>query len=313
MITKNSNQLTNTVALFGEVLADVFPDKTVLGGAPYNVARHLRAFALNPILITRTGNDQLREQFLTEFAKLEMDHSGVQCDTIYPTGQVNVQMQNGAHTFDILPDQAYDHIDAELTHVAIMSARPNLVYFGTLAQRAEESRLALDTFLNDAKGRNEAKPPRFLDVNLRHPWYNKQLISHSLQRADIVKVNEEELSVIGQMFSAPEASGKPCGIFLMQKFGFKLLLVTCGGAGAWALTNGGVEANTAGQNIGSELVDTVGAGDGFSAVCILGIVQKWPILQMLSRANAFAAELCKVRGAAPASAEFYLPFLKDWS
>lgn len=299
--------MKKTIALFGEVLADVFPDGAVLGGAPYNVARHLRAFEQNPILVTRTGNDPLREQLLVELSHLGMNDAYVQCDPVYPTGQVNVHMQNNKHTFEILSNQAYDHIHAGMTHLAMLATHPDLVYFGTLAQRVVESRLALDTFLSDAKS------PRFLDMNLRHPWYDKHLIRRSMLRADIVKMNEEELTIVSEMFRAPDKGDKARGLFLMQKFSFQQLIITRGEAGAWALTTHGDEVSIAGEKIGNELVDTVGAGDGFSSICILGLLRGWPMQKMLTRAGAFATALCKIRGAAPASQDFYLPFITDWN
>lgn len=165
------------VGIFGEVLADIFPDETVLGGAPFNVARHLQAFGLHPVMITRTGNDALYAQFLQEMQRLNMDISGLQVDAIYPTGQVNVKLTNDGHQFEILENQAYDHIHAGITHMVTMSLKPEMVYFGTLAQRSMPSRLALDKFLEDGKC------PRFLDVNLRAPFYNKYTLKRSLSRS----------------------------------------------------------------------------------------------------------------------------------
>ena len=306
MVERSKNS-THVVALFGEVLADIFPDKTVLGGAPFNVARHLQAFEKHPVLVTRTGNDDLREKFLAELSRLGMDDSGVQCDPQYPTGQVNVYMKDDKHTFEILPNQAYDHIHAGVTHLITLATHPDLVYFGTLAQRVVESRLALDTFLSDAKC------PRFLDMNLRKPWYDKHMIRRSMLRSDIVKMNEEELDIVGDMFHAPSSNDRERGLYLMHKFGFKQLLITCGAAGAWTLTSEGEDAKVSGQKIDGELVDTVGAGDGFSAVCILGILHNWPMQLMLNRASAFATALCMIRGAAPEFRDFYLPFIRDWN
>ena len=295
-----------TVALFGEVLADVFPDRSVLGGAPYNVARHLQAFGQHPLLITRTGNDPLGKALEAEMADLGMDSSGVQCDAGYPTGQVLVHMENKGHRFDILPDQAYDHIHLGVTHMVTMSKHPDMAYFGTLAQRSLVSRLALDTFLSDAKC------PRFLDVNLRQPWYDKYTIRRSFLRADIVKINEEELTAITELFHIIGISGRDRGMYLMQKFDLDCLLVTCGADGAWALFRDGTEVHAQGQSPANEFVDTVGAGDGFSAICILGFLKQWPPGTMLSRANTFAAALCGVRGAAPENHDFYRPFIKEW-
>lgn len=298
---------TNTIALFGEVLADVFPEKTVLGGAPYNVARHLLAFAQHPVLITRAGNDELRDRFMAELTALGMDDAGVQTDPVYPTGQVNVQMEGATHRFEIKTNQAYDHIHAGVAHLVTLATHPDLAYFGTLAQRNVESRLALDTFLSDAKC------PRFLDMNLRAPWYDKHTIRRSLLRTEIVKLNEEELGIIAGMFDPKLTQARAQASFLMKRFDLSLLFITCGEAGAWALTNNGEEASVSGMALGDDFVDTVGAGDGFSAVCILGLLNQWPLDQILTRANQFATALCRVRGAAPANPSFYESFTEEWA
>jgi len=185
------------VALFGEVLADRFPDRSVLGGAPFNVARHLRAFGLHPVLITRTGNDELREELLASMARFEMDTLGVQCDPAHPTGQVMVRMEQGGHRFEIPPDQAYDFIHAGVTRLVALSTQPELIYFGTLAQRHKISRQALNSLFRSVGA------PRLLDVNLREPWYDAQTLKRSLLRADLVKINHEELASIARQLQLP--------------------------------------------------------------------------------------------------------------
>lgn len=295
----------NTIALFGEVLADVFPDRSVLGGAPYNVARHLQVFGQHPVLITRTGNDALRDEFLAEMTRLGMDDSGVQFDVNHPTGQVIVDIDENGHHFEILPDQAYDHIHAGVTHLITMKIQPSMVYFGTLAQRSLESRLALDMFLS------ETKSPRFLDINLRKPWYDKHIIRRSLLRADIVKINEEELLLVSELLKLPGTCGLEHGLGLIERFNLDYLLVTCGADGAWMLAKDGTETHAQGQKLHGSLVDTVGAGDGFSAICMLGLLANWPAALMLARANAFAAALCGIRGAVPDNLGFYRQFLED--
>lgn len=294
-----------TIALFGEVLADIFPSNTVLGGAPYNVARHLQAFNQHPVLMTRAGNDMLKDQFLAELTSLDMDNSGVQLDPVYPTGQVIVHMENGSHRFEIRDNQAYDHIHSGMTHLTTLAAKPDLAYFGTLAQRNIESRLALDTFLSDAKC------PRFLDINLRAPWYNKHMIRRSLLRTEIMKINEDELKIVSAMFDSSFKTDKDRALFLMEKFELSQLFITCGEHGAWALSSSD-EIKIEGHPLGSDLVDTVGAGDAFAAVCILGILLNWPTETTMLRASEFASELCKIRGAAPESHDFYLPYLESW-
>ena len=96
----------------GEVLFDVMPDGTrVLGGAPFNVAWHLHAFGLRPLMITRVGTDDSGDEVLAAMKSLGMDTSGVQRDGAHPTGRVQVELSEGEPTYHILADQAYDHID----------------------------------------------------------------------------------------------------------------------------------------------------------------------------------------------------------
>jgi len=294
------------VALFGEVLADVFPDGHILGGAPFNVARHLQGFGLKPVMISRTGNDALREELLAEMNARGMDTSGIQCDPQYPTGQVTVHMDAGGHRFEILPYQAYDYIHAGVTHMLTMSLKPDLVYFGTLAQRNMESRLALDNFLNDARS------PRFLDLNLRAPWYDKHTVRRSLLRADIVKMNEDELGALAILLRLPGKSLPELAMAMLKRFNLKLVVITRGEQGAWQLNASGQLQETGPQAMAQPLQDTVGAGDAFAAVYILGHLQEWEASLTLTRANQFASALCAIRGAAPHDPGFYQPFVQEW-
>jgi len=294
------------VALFGEVLADIFPDQSVLGGAPFNVARHLQAFGLHPVMISRTGNDALRDDLLREMDRLGMDKTGIQCDPTYPTGQVQVHMKDGGHSFDILPDQAYDHIHAGVTHMMIMSLKPELVYFGTLAQRGMESRLALDKFLADSKC------PRFLDINLRSPWYNKHTVRRSLLRSDIVKMNEDELEIVSDYFRISGNTPLLKAEALLDQFELNCLLITCGQNGAWLINRQHEVFSTTPAGNTQTVIDTVGAGDAFAAVFIIGLLSQWEMPVAMQRANQFAAALCGIRGGAPQNQDFYLPFKQEW-
>ncbi len=304
---KSHSHSGKVVALFGEILADIFPDQTILGGAPFNVTRHLNAFKLHPVLITRTGNDVLRDELMREMNRLELDISGVQYDPLYPTGQVKVILENGNHRYEILPDQAYDHIHAGLTHMITMALKPDMTYFGTLAQRGMESRLALDKFLSDGKS------PRFLDINLRKPWYNKHTIKRSLLRTDILKMNEEELDVIAQYFKVKGEDKPQIARLLADQFDISKVIVTNGDQGCWLLDEGRRLLSTGPGKIGQPLVDTVGAGDAFAAVFILGLLSDWDMQLTLLRANQFASAICGIRGAAPQSLDFYTRFRNEWS
>jgi len=294
------------VVLFGEVLADIFPDRAVLGGAPFNVARHLQAFGQYPVLISRLGHDALREEVLDMMSQYGMDTLGIQCGNTYPTGRVQVHMQDGQHQFEILPQQAYDFIHPAVVRMAVLSVHPKLVYFGTLAQRNEISRRALKTLLRSTDAL------KFLDINLRTPWYDEKTIRQSLHCADIIKLNIDELAVLAKMFKLHETEPLRQVRVLMNQFELKQAVVTCGEAGAWQVNQNGRKAEADVKYSLSKPVDTVGAGDGFSAVFILGTLLHWPMVTTLERANAFASSICGIRGAIPDQADFYLPFIHQW-
>lgn len=295
-----------TVILFGEVLADIFPERRVLGGAPFNVARHLRAFGLHPLLITRVGQDQLRDELLAAMTRFDMETLGVQSDPAYPTGQVTVRMDQQGHHFDIQAEQAYDFIDAEAACAAALSSSPRLVYFGTLAQRSATSRNALNALLQ------QLNVPKYLDINLREPWFDDATVERSLCYADTVKLNEDELMAISTQFDLPGATPLDRGRSLQQRFDLRSLQVTCGADGAWQLNADGTALHVEGTAAAENIIDTVGAGDGFAAVCITGQLLGWPPDLIVSRANTFAASICTLRGAIPPDEGFYSPFAKEW-
>ncbi|MFO7542873.1 MAG: PfkB family carbohydrate kinase [Thiobacillus sp.] len=295
-----------TVVLFGEVLADVFPDRTVLGGAPFNVACHLKAFGQHPVLITRLGDDALRDEVMNAMTRKELDTRGVQFDEQYPSGQVKVHIEEGGHRFEILPLQAYDFIAPEAARLALLAEQPALLYFGTLAQRHAVSRQALKTLLN------ETEAAKFLDINLRAPWYDTPTLRQSLQFADSMKINDAELGELAGLLDLPGGNPDEQAHALMEQFDLGQLLVTCGEAGAWQMGRDGKQVQVGIKRPVVHLVDTVGAGDGFASVFLLGTLRGWPIDTSLARANAFAAAICEIRGAVPDQVDFYEPFRKDW-
>ncbi len=292
-MTANPSPTAETVAIFGEVLADIFPEHSVLGGAPFNVARHLRTFGLRPIMISRTGGDALRDELLHEMTRMEMEIGGIQCDTAHPTGQVRVVLENGGHRFDILPDQAYDHICATSTREVLAANPPQLAYFGTLAQRSAASRQAATQFVA------ACACPVILDINLRAPWYDATTIADSLAAADIVKLNDEELAVVAQLLGLPGSTPEAQAAAMQQRFGLQQVLVTCGALGSWLLDDKQQVLRAIPVESHEPVVDTVGAGDAFAAVFIYGLLRGWEMPSTLQRASEYAAAICRLRGAAP--------------
>jgi len=292
------------VLLFGEVLMDRFPDRAVLGGAPFNVARHLRGFGLAPVLVTRIGMDSAGEEVLQAMGRFGMAMLGVQHDAAHPTGQVEIRLGTEGHSFDILPDQAYDHILGHDAQLVARCVRPELVYFGTLTQRAD-SHQALQAMLQASDAH------AFLDVNLRDPWVDMDVLRWTLQHADTVKVNEEELDRIAAWMDIGGDTPMTRGESLIARFGLHSLLVTRGEEGAWWLDSAGRHESVAGEPV-IDLVDSVGAGDAFASVCILGHLLRWPMSETLRRARQFAAGICRLRGAIPEDDRYYAPFSAAW-
>ncbi len=292
--------------LFGEVLFDCFPDRSrVLGGAPFNVAWHLRGFGLEPLLIGRIGDDAAGREVLDAMTDWGLDTSGIQIDPGHPTGQVQVRIEAGQPVFDILADQAYDHIDAAPALDAIGRAGgARLLYHGTLALRSEDSR---ETFATLSR---RLACPRCLDVNLRPPWTGPELVGPMLDGADWAKLNDHELREIAGWTGSATGDLSDLARQVRDDRRIGRLIVTCGAEGAMLLDDDGVRS---GRPVPvDEIVDTVGAGDAFSAVALLGLAGGWPAGRILAAALEFASIVCGRRGATIAERTVYEDCLDRW-
>ena len=286
--------------IMGEVLFDSFPDGTeVLGGAPFNVAWHLQAFGQDPLFISRVGSDPLGHAIRTAMEKWDMTTAGLQVDSNHPTGTVKVHLKNNEATFEIVEDRAYDHINAD-TLPSIKAC--SLLYHGSLALRNAESR----TTLNRLK--QKLNSGIFVDVNLRPPWWEKDSVCALLKEADWVKLNVEELRYLAVQGEDDAEKAE----ILQKWYEIDLLFVTRGSEGSSVRTAEGdtVEVNPV-RNL--EVVDTVGAGDAFASILLLGLINEWPLQLTMERAQSFASAIVGVRGATVMDLAFYKPFLKDWS
>ncbi len=297
---------TERPVVFGEVLFDVFPGgESVLGGAPFNVAWHLQGFGLEPVFISRIGMDANGEKVLEQMQAWGMETTGMQWDRLHPTGRVEVGLSNGQPSFTILPEQAYDYIDPELASRTLAGNNYSLLYHGSLINRSTASREALIQ-LHEKVGL-----PVFLDINLRSPWWDISLINKQLSTARWAKMNDDELVRIA-------SDGKNNGNTLEQtarqlclEHHLETLLITCGAKGAFLVEKG--QASVFRQAIKvPDLVDTVGAGDAFSAVMMIALIRQWPPDLALGRAGEFAAEICGRRGATLPDKEIYQQYTSKW-
>ncbi|MBC7453774.1 MAG: fructokinase [Massilia sp.] len=308
-----------TIVVFGEALVDDFITEQVVGGAPFNVARHLGAFAAAPLMLTRIGSDANGATVRAEFARFGMRDDGLQVDPVAPTGRVIVERSEGAHRFIILPDQAYDHIEAGPALAALARCEPATLYFGTLAQRASDSRDALFQVFAATPAR------RFLDLNMRADQVSERCVFASLQQGDIVKVNEDELRALFTWYTdlpadvdaaiMADARVLDACAALILTFSLTGLIVTLGARGAAYFGSDGVRVDAgaaATPAVAVKLVDTVGAGDAFSAIFLLGSARGWPLATTLARANEFAGAICGISGAVPSDNAFYQPWIARW-
>lgn len=309
----------STILLFGEVLVDRFPDRDVQGGAPLNVAYHLLrlgdGMGVVPVLVTRIGKDDYGHRLLEAMQAAGLPIYGVQQDSLHPTGVVRIALEDDgrSHRFEIEPNQAWDFIHADMARLVGLSSRPEWLYFGTLAQRAIPRPIAhpaAHPALRSLLKTTQAKA--FLDLNLRDPWVRKDVLRWSLGKAEVVKMNEDELLRVTHMMGLGGVSQIVLGKRLLHAFGIRQLLVTEGENGAWLLQSDGTYHHTEPTAPVTDPIDSVGAGDGFAAVFLLGLTQGWPVEQTLARAHRFAGEICRLRGAIPAADDFYQPFIKAW-
>jgi fructokinase len=285
--------------IFGEVLFDHFPGgKRVLGGAPFNVAWHLQAFGLAPRMLTRIGNDDEGREITALMTDWGLRRENVQIDPHQPTGSVQVSFEDGEPYYEIVEISAYDFIAAETIKPQTLSG---IFYHGTLAARHPVSRASLLSVINRHQG------TRFVDVNLRAPWWSSDTLTPLLEGADWVKLNEHELQSLQPNGQTLESAMRA----FSRRFSLDNLIVTRGERGALVLLRERdfLPITPTGHH---EVVDTVGAGDAFASAVLLGMHKNWPLEQMLERAQQFASALVGCRGATVQDRHFYQNFIKEW-
>lgn len=292
--------------VFGEVLFDCFPDgQEVMGGAPFNVAWHLQGFGARPLFVSRIGEDARGARVRAALGAWGMDDSGLQRDGRLPTGVVRIALDGTRHSFDILPDQAYDHIDRAAAVAAARSVTPALLYHGSLVTRAPVARDAL-AGLCDAGG-----VPAFVDINLRAPWWEPARIEPLMRGARWLKLNDEEIAALRPVSraAAPGEAALEAAVRLRAELGLERVILTCGAAGASYVEDRVISGRPPPV---PRLVDTIGAGDAFSAVTLLGLLHGWDARTSLERSLAFAARICGQRGATAADAPLYKEYREAW-
>lgn len=274
-----------TVTCIGELLWDVLPSGRVLGGALANVAFHLRQLGLPVRLVTRLGRDESGEAAREALRANGLPVDDVQWDDALPTGAAHVTLDAaGQAAYRFVTPAAFDAMEAP-------AFAPEVVVFGSLAQRDERSASALQAFVARAAR-------RVYDVNLRPPFTPMAIVARSLPLANVVKVNVEEAALLAQALSLP-VDLPAFAAELAGRYGIEVVCITRGpgGAAAW---RAGEWAEVPGVTV--EAVDTVGAGDAFLAALVQGWLAGAAPRELLERANRLGAYVAARRGAMPAHA-----------
>ena len=284
----------------GEVLWDMLPTGKEVGGAPGNFAYHCRKLGADAEVISRVGDDDLGHELLGFYSSVGLSIEHIVVDRKHPTGAVDVKLEtDGQAHYVFRDDVAWDHLHADADTLALLKTADAICY-GTLAGRRTESLRAIQAMI--------AAPPettlRVFDVNLRAPHYTPETVLVLLKSADILKLNDEELSVIGQMLgltlSTPTTLDPVSPArWLMDRYNYKLLVLTRGDRGSLLLAADGVSGYRMSdyRSRPVQVVDTVGAGDAFTAAAVIGFLAGRPLDEINRTASDLAAKVCTFPGA----------------
>jgi fructokinase len=274
----------------GEVLWDVFPKARHLGGAPFNVACHLKALGRDVAFASRVGRDALGEEILAAVESHEISTQLIQVDAKLPTGVVNVTFPAPeSPAYDIVRPSAWDAIEPAAALLDAASAA-DLLVFGTLAQREERSRQTIHEAIGRCPG------TVVCDVNLRPPYDDAGVVESSLRRATVAKLNDDEVLKLAEWFTLPEDQRKAASA-LAHRFDLRTVCVTRGASGA-ALWHEGRWYEHPGYRV--KVADAVGAGDAFLASLLSDLVGGLSDpAASLARANATGAYVASQPSATP--------------
>jgi fructokinase len=277
------------VAGIGEVLWDQLPQGDVLGGAPANVAYHAGQLGAESYIISAVGKDKLGDEIISR-----LNGKGINLlisRVANPTGTVKVTLDdNGVPDFVITMDVAWDYI--ELTSESLkLASQLDAVCFGSLAQRNIVSRNSITKFLNLLP----EHALKIFDINLRQNFYNKQLINESIMISNVLKINEEELSIVAKLYGWQGNEEYLCRK-LLNDFELKLLAYTCGANGSYLFSK---DDQSYIKTPVVKVKDTIGAGDSFTAALMVSLLNGYKLSECHSLAVDLSAFLCENDGAMP--------------
>ncbi len=282
-------RLLKSILAFGELLWDLLPDRTVLGGAVFNCAYRLATLGNRVRFAGRIGNDELGRRAADEVVRLGLDLDLLQIDADHPTGMVSVTLHNGVPDFYIVPEVAYDFIETDARLLAA-AAEADALVFGTLIQRSPRSRATLAAVI-------EAAPRvlKFLDLNLRRNCYSEETVRSSLAAADLLKLNEDEVTMTARLLGLHVDSAAEFAGAMIDAFALECVIVTLGEKGVFASSAAGEQIYEPGYRV--ETADTVGAGDACAAGFLHAYLGGESLRRCCALGNALGALVAATHGA----------------
>ena len=285
----------------GEALFDCLPTGRKIGGAPANFAFHAAQFGLNSCAVSAIGNDELGREIIDILTNAGLRYQLPR--VAYPTGTVQVTLSGeGIPQYDICQGVAWDNIPYT-EEIAALAPDTIAVCFGSLAQRNGVSRATIQAFLDAMP----ADSLRVFDINLRQNWYNKEVIEQSLQRCNVLKINDEELDVVapmlldvatteGKLIAEDEAKATAVCHQLIDRYGLKMLILTCGATCSYVFSPSEMSKQLTPK---VQVADTVGAGDSFTAAFVAQILLGKSMQEAHEMAVRVSAFVCTQAGAMP--------------
>lgn len=282
----------NYVVGIGEALWDILPEGKKLGGAPANFAYHVSQFGLQSRVVSAIGDDRLGNEILENF-----QDKGLQTlieKVAYPTGTVQVELDAvGVPCYDIKENVAWDNIPFT-EKLKQLAGKTCAVCYGSLAQRNVVSRETINAFLDAMPGGKGQY--KVFDINLRQGFYTREILCSSMERCNILKINDEELVTVSRMFGYPGIDLQDKCWILLAKYNLEMLILTCGVNGSYVFTPGNVSFV---ETPKVEVADTVGAGDSFTATFISAVLKGKTVTEAHQLAVNVSAHVCTQNGAMP--------------
>ncbi len=279
---------TNEIICFGEVLWDVLPHHELPGGAPMNVTYHLTKLGHRATLISRTGNDERGQALRKIFESKNIDTGYIQADERHKTSVVLATPNSaGDMKYDIVENVAWDYIERLPVHQHLISNARYFV-FGSLATRSSVSRNTLFELM-------EIPCRKVLDINLRAPFINKELLEYQLKKTQVLKMNEEELNLVAGWYSNARPIEQQMRM-LQDRFGIETLIVTRGAKGA-VINYDNKYYSHDGYKV--PVADTIGSGDSFLAAFLSKFMENPDVETALAFACMVGAFVATKEGGCP--------------